>query len=55
MGWQFVAPISDALLVAPTGPMGDDAEEDARCAMEAVGTALMGVPIRVKIDHYPRY
>ena len=55
-GWQFVVPISDAVLLSPTSDSlrTPAACEAARVAMEAASKQVLGgVGVKVKIDHFP--
>ena len=56
IGWQFVVPISDAVLLSPTSDSlrTPAACEAARVAMEASARELLGsVGVKVKVDHFP--
>ena len=55
-GWQFVVPISDAVLLSPTSDSLRTLEacEAARVAMEAAAREVLGgVGVKVKVDHFP--
>lgn len=58
LGWAFVVPISDAVLVKATTPelLNPDACERARRAMQHAACDLLGgLEVKVKIDHMPTF
>ncbi|MDA9603572.1 hypothetical protein N9S30_00290 [bacterium] len=58
LGWAFVVPISDAVLVRATTPelFNPGACERARCAMQHAARGLLGgLEVKIKIEHAPLF